>query len=52
MELVEDERYVNGVASNTLNTRHELNGCLELGSQEQHFKVEEGLLVGVEVTLP
>ena len=51
VELVEDERYVNGVAANTLDARHELNGRLELGGQEQHLEVEEGLLVGIEVTL-
>ena len=51
VEFVEDECHVHGVTSHALNARHELNGRLKLGRQQQHLKVEERLLVGVEVAL-
>ena len=49
--FVQHERNVQRVATQTIETREELDGRLELRRQEEHAEVEERLLVRVEVVL-
>lgn len=51
-QLVEHQRHVDGVAAQPLHAEQEGQRRLELGRQEQHLEVEEGLLAGQEVGLP
>ena len=51
-QLVEDQGHVHAVAAQALHAEQEGHGRLELGRQEQHLEVQEGLLAGREVGLP
>lgn len=51
LQLVQHQRHVHGVAAQSLHPEQEGHGRLELGGEEQHLEVEEGLLAGREMGL-
>lgn len=43
---------MNSVTQKSVNSGHELNGCLKLSCENENLEVQEGILIATEVAFP